>query len=103
MFGRFAPETVRKNSLNVRSSVLGVALSFFGFRRRRFCFFSRDKVQVVTGHPHTHAVVVFFLLFVPPRLVFRPFWPCVLSLGVFSGCHSGPRSVFGILLELARA
>ena len=68
-----------------------------------FCVFSflRDKAQVVTGHPHTHLFLsVFVLFFVPPRLVFRLFWACVLLLGVFSGCHFGPRAFLGFSWNL---
>ena len=66
-----------------------------------FCFFSRDIAQVVTGHPHTHLFCFSCsLLFcpaalVPPILAVRP-----ASWRFFSGCHSGPRVFFGILLEL---
>ena len=77
--------------------------------RQVFCFgvfslFLRFFVDVVFGSfflkkqrlgnnktPHTHlSLSVFVLRFVPPRLVYRPFWPCVLFLGVFSGNRSGP-------------
>ena len=61
-------------------------------------FFPRDIAQVVTGHPFTRACFACsFSLFVSRRLcLFRPFWPCVLLLGVFfSGCHSGPCAVLG--------
>ena len=34
--------------------------------------------------------------------LFRPFWPCVPLLGVFPGCHSGPRAVLGFSLDLLR-
>ena len=69
-----------------------VLFSVFGF-----FLFLRDKDQVVTGHPpHAHVFVVSVLFPVPPCLVYRPFWPCVLLLGVFfSGCHSGPRVFWG--------
>ena len=30
----------------------------------------------------------------------RPFWPCVPLLGVFSGCHSGPRAFLGFSWNL---
>ena len=89
-----------------------VVLSPFGFfprRRRRspffFCFFLffRDKVQVVTGHPRTRTCFSGFFLFVSRRFcLFRPFWPCVPLLGVFPGCHSGPRAVLGFSLDLLR-
>ena len=44
--------------------------------------------------------VVLVLFFVPPRLLFRPFWPCVPLLGVFFGVPFWAPRVFGILLEL---
>ena len=62
MFWRFAPETVWKNSLDVRSAFFWVrspSLSFFADVVCFFvCFFvfSRDTDQVVTGHP-PHALV----------------------------------------------
>ena len=34
--------------------------------------------------------------------LFRPFWPCVPLLGVFPGCHSGPRAFLGFSLDLLR-
>ena len=65
-------------------------------------FFLRDIDQVVTGHPlHTHLLFWFFFFFVSRRFsLFRPFWPCVPLLGVFPGCHSGPRAVLGFSLHL---
>ena len=76
--------------------LVGVAFVF------PFLAFSRDKVQVVTGHPHTHLFCLFLFSFcVPPRLFFRPFWPCVPLLGVFFGVPFWALRVFGILLELA--
>ena len=77
----------------------GLALSSFGFCVDvvfgfLFCFLRKSSGSNRTP-PHTHwFCLLLFLLFVPPRLVYRPFWPCVLSLGVFSGCHSGPRAFF---------
>ena len=87
--------------------VRSLFLRFFFCRRRRFRFlflfflFSRDIDQVVTGHPlHTHLFFWFFFFFVSRRVcLFRPFWPCVPLLGVFSGCHSGPRAVLGFSLN----
>ena len=60
-FWRFVPETVRKKSLYVRSSVFGLVLSL-GFPSTSFCCFSRGKDQVVTGHPHTRLFWFFLLL-----------------------------------------
>ena len=90
------PKMSWKNSLDVRSGVSGFFSLVFFRRRRVFCFFLREKAQVVTGHTPTRTWVAFSCsFFVPPRLFVRPFWPCVLLLGVFSGCHSGPRSFLG--------
>ena len=90
MIWRFAPETVWKNSFDVRSCFFGFVLSSLGFFVNvvSVCFFLRDKDQVVTGHPHTHWFGLFF--FVPPRLFYRLFGraPCFL---VFSrGAILGP-------------
>ena len=100
---RFAPETFRKILFLsgflfwVRSLLLRFLVDVV------FCSFrSRDTDQVVAGHTPTLAPFwsVVFFLFVPPRLVCRPFWPCVLYPGVFSGCHSWPRVVLGISWNL---
>ena len=43
----------------------------------------------------------FLFFFVSRRIcLFRPFWPCVLLLGVFLGVPFWAPRVFGILLEL---
>ena len=76
---------------------------FLSFFSSTSFFFSRDIAQVVTGHPHSRTCFACsFSLFVSRRLcLFRPFWPCVLLLGVFfSGCHSGPRAVLGFSWNL---
>ena len=102
----FAPETVWKNSLDVRSGAFWGSFSssfrFFSSTSFFLFFFSRDIAQVVTGHPHTH-LFCFFLFFLccPAAFVlFRPFWPCVPLLGVFFGVPFWAPCVFGILLEL---
>ena len=51
--------------------------------------------------PHAPFCLFLFSFCVPPRLLFRPFWPCVPLLGVFSGCHSGPRAFLGFSLDLS--
>ena len=98
-FWRFAPESVWKNSLDVRSAVFWVlSLRLWFFRRRRFSrfFFLRDRDQVVTGHPLTRTGFAgSFSCLCPAAVLFRPFWLCVLLLGGFSGCHSGPRAFLG--------
>ena len=89
-------------------SLLMSGLLFFWVRSLGFSvdvvfrvFFLRDKDQVVTGHPHTRLFACSFFL-CPAAFLFRPFWPCVLLLGVFSGCHSGPRALLELTgLELA--
>ena len=97
----FAPETVLKNSLDVRSGVFGLSsffLWFFAdvvvFLSFFFFFFERDSSGSNRAHPHTHLVLLFlFLVFVSrrvclsPVLAVRPF-----ASGVLSGCHSGPRA-----------
>ena len=99
------PKLSQKNSLDVRSGVFGSFSLFLWFfcRRRRPCFFFffREKDQVVTGHTPTRTWVAFSCsFFVPPHLFVRPFWPCVPLLGVFSGCHSGPRAFLGFSWNL---
>ena len=83
---------------------LGFFLSSFGFFvdvALFFFSFSREKAQVVTGHTPTRTCVAFSCsFFVPPHLFVRPFWPCVLLLGVFLGVPFWAPRVFGILLVL---
>ena len=47
MCGRFATETVWKNSLNVRSCVSGIVLSFLGFPSMSFLFFFRFQERKI--------------------------------------------------------
>ena len=93
-----------ENSLDVRSGVFWVRSLFLWFFSPTsfFAVFLRETVQVVTGHPLTRTCLACsFYPFVSRRFcLFRPFWPCVLLLGGLSGCHSGPRAFFGILLVL---
>ena len=66
------------------------------------CFFFKRSSSGSNRTP-LHAPVLFvpvLFFFVPPRLVCRPFWPCVLLLGVFLGVPFWAPRVFGILLEL---
>ena len=102
IFWRFAPETVWKNSFDVRSGFSGFVLSSLGFSPTSFVFFLRHKDQVVTGHPLTRTCLAgFFSFFVSRRFcLFRPVWPCVLLLGVFLGVPFWAPRGFGILLEL---
>ena len=63
-------------------------------------FWERESSGSNRTPPRALVLFVAFLLFAPPRLAYRPFWPCVLSPGVFSGCHSGPRVFFGFSWNL---
>ena len=70
IFWRFAPGTVWKNSIDVRSGffwVRSLSLRFFVVVVVFVVFFLRDKDQVVTGHPHTHLFGFFPFLFVSRR------------------------------------
>ena len=111
-FWRLAPETVWKNSIDVRSGFFLGSFSLFslGFSPTSFLFFLRDKAQVVTGHPLTLTCFAgFFSFFVSRRLcLFRPFWPCVPLLGGFLGAPRvfvillGPSEAFFLGREVAR-
>ena len=83
----------------VLSSLGFLSSSFLSFF---FVFFSRDRAQVVTGHPFARTCFCLFLfLFVSRRFcLFRPFRPCVPLLGVFLGVPFWAPRGFGILLEL---
>ena len=86
---------------------LGFVFSSFGFFVDvvfRFFFCEGDTDQIVTGHPHTHWFCWFlFSFFVPPHLLFRPFWPCVLLLGGFSrGAILGPARFWIFLVLVLR-
>ena len=106
-FWRFAPESVWKNSLDVRSAVFWVrSLFLWYFCRRRFSrfFFLRDKDQVVTGHPFTRTCFAGSFSFLRPAafVCFARFGRASRFLVVFSGCHSGPRAFLGFSLDLLR-
>ena len=101
LFWWFAPESVWKNSLVVRSAVFsGFVLSSFRFFVD-VVFFKRHSSGSHRTPPHTHLFCLFLFSFcVPPLVSVSP----VLAVRpasrlFFSGCHSGPRG-FGILLEL---
>ena len=76
----------------------GVVLSSLGFSPTSFLFlfvFSVERQRSGSNRtpPHTHLFFWFFFFFVSRRVcLFCPFWPCVPLLGVFPGCHSGPRA-----------
>ena len=109
LFAFSLPKLSRKNSLDVRFGVFGLP-SFFLWSvsptSSSFClspFFFRETAQVVTGHTPTRTCfAVSFSVFVSCRVCVCPFWPCVPLLGVFSGCHSGPRAFLGFSLDLLR-
>ena len=91
MFWRVAPESVWKNSLDVRSGVFWArSLFLWFFRGRRFSpFFLRDTDQAVTGHPRTRLFGFSFSLFVSRRtFCFALFGRASCFLAFFSGCHS---------------
>ena len=110
MFWRVAPESVWKNSLDVRSVFFWVrSLFLWFFRRRRFCFsrfrfrfscffLSREKDQVVTGHPHTHLCLL-FLFFCPAAFGVSPVLAVRPASWRFFGVPFWAPRVFGILLE----
>ena len=92
-----------ENSLDVRSGVFWVrSLFLWFFRRRRFSrvLFERYRSGSNRTPPHAPFCLFLFSFYVPPRLLFRPFWPCVPLLGVFLGVPFWAPRVFGILLEL---
>ena len=102
-FWRFAPESVWKNSLDVRSVVFwgSFSLPLVFFRRRRFSLFFRDKDQVVTGHPFTRTCVAgSFSFCVPPLLSVSPILAVRPTSWWFFGVPFWAPGVFGILLEL---
>ena len=70
-----------------------VVVVVFGFW---LLFFKRYRSGGNRTPPHTHLFCWFLFLF----CLFRPFWPCVLLLGGFSGCHSGPRAFLGFSWNL---
>ena len=57
--------------------------------------FSREIDQVVTGHYTPCTFLVLFFCFVSPRLCRCPFCRASFFPGFLSGCHSGPRALFG--------
>ena len=106
IFWRFAPGTVWKNSIDVRSGffwVRSLSLRFFCRRRRFCCFFLRYRSGSNRTPPHALVWVFSFSVCVPPRFLFCPFWPCVLLLGVFLGVPFWAPRVFWILLGPSEA
>ena len=75
--------------------VVVVVFVFFSF------FFKRYRSGSNRTPRHTHLFFWFFFFFASRRFcLFRPFWPCVPLLGVFSGVPFWAPGGFGILLEL---
>ena len=103
-FGVSLPKLFGKFLLMSGLVFSGFVLSSLGSfcRRRRFRFFFKRYRSGSNRTPlHTHLSFWFFFFFVSRRFcLFRPFWPCVPLLGVFPGCHSGPRAVLGFSLHL---
>ena len=103
-FWRVAPESVWKNSIDVRSGVFwgSFSLPLFFSSTSFFAFFClRDTDQVVTGHPHTHLFACSFSLFVSRRACcFARFGRASRFSAFFSGCHSGPRAFLGFSWNL---
>ena len=84
----------------------GFILSVLGFCRRRFLLCSLFKIYIYRSSsnrtpPHRTFWSVCFSFSVPPRLVYRPFWPCVLAF--LLGCHSGAPRVSQVLFWAFRA
>ena len=108
IFWRFAPESVRKNSLDVRSAVFCVrSLFLWFFRRRRFCLFSFFLERYRSGSnrtpPHAPVFVVPVLFFCPAALLVSPFLAVRPASRRFSrGAILGPAR-FRILSEPSEA
>ena len=86
-------------------SVLGSGLATsFVLSLFSVSFSLRDTDQANrTPHPPRTCCCFSFLLS-PPLCLVRLFWPCVLFVsGVSSGCHSGPRAVFGFSRDCSEA
>ena len=97
MVWQFVPETVWKNSLDVRSCIFGFVLSSLGFFSSTlflvFCvvFFKRQSSGSNRTAPHALVLLVLVLFFCPAALVCSPFLavrPCFLA--VFRGAILGP-------------
>ena len=106
---RFAPESVWTNSLDVKSVVFWVRSLFLSlfFSSSSFFLFKRQRSGSNRTPPHAPLCFFPFSFCVPPRLLFRPFWPCVLLSWLFLGVPFWAPRVFRIFserwgLELAR-
>ena len=92
LFWRFAPESVWKNSHDVRSGVFwGFVLSSLVFSSTSFFFLKRYRSGSNRTPPRTHLFCLFFFSFcVPPRLFFARFGRASCFLAVFRGAILGP-------------
>ena len=95
MTWRFAPESVWKNSLDVRSCVFGFVLSFFVSPPSSFfgCFFRETQIRSNRHTPHCVRWSLPFSFFCPRCAWFiARFGRASFLSRVLSGCHSGPRA-----------
>ena len=97
----FAPETVLKNSIDVRSGLFWLSSFFLWFFRRRrrlffFSFFKRDSSGSNRARPHTHLFCLSLFLFLSRRICLFALFGRASCFLVFSlGCHSGPHAFLG--------
>ena len=107
-FWHFAPETVWKNSLDVRSCFSRACSLFLWFFCRRLfarCFFflKRQRSGSNRTPPHTRLFCWFLSFLCPAAFVcFARFGRASRFLVVFSGCHSGLHAFLGFSLDLLR-
>ena len=96
MLWRFVPESVWKNSLDVRSAVFWVRSLFLWFflSTSSWLFFKRYR-SGSNRTPHARACFVCSCFFCPAALVVSPFLAVRPASWRFSGCHSGPRAFLG--------
>ena len=98
-FWQFAPETVWKNSLDVRSAFFGCVLSSFGFFAVVLIFKRHRSGCNRTPPTRTCFGLFLFSFCVPPRL-FLPVLAVRPASCVFCGLPFWAPCVFGILLVL---
>ena len=112
IFSQFRPGKCLKKILLMSGFLFCLVLSVLGFGLTTSCVLSLFLLFFVqeiklrsnrTPHPPPH-LLLFFLFFSPPLcfvspvLAVRPF-----CSGVSSGCHSGPRAVFGFSRDCSDA
>ena len=106
-FGVLLPNLFGKILLMSGLVFSGFVLSPLGFLSSSsfLLFFFKRQRSGSNRTPLTRTCFAFsFSLFcVPPRLLFRPFWPCVPLLGGFLGVPFWAPCVFGILLGPSEA